>query len=403
MSKADLSKQPAQVAAMFDQVSTHYDRTNNVLSMGNAALWRVATTKAVGPRAGETILDVAAGTGTSSASLAKNGATVVAADFSEGMIEVGRRRQPDNPFVRFVQADATQLPFDDDEFDAVTISFGLRNIVDPKKALAEFYRVTKPGGRVVICEFSQPPASIVRTGYSAYLRFGMPVLAKLASSNPAAYEYLMDSIEAWPSQPVLADWLREAGFEHVAYRNLTAGIVALHRGYKPRDAGGARAAKVAAPAEQAVTAEKPAAEKVAAEKPATATPATSRPAAAKPSTAKAAITKPATTKAATAKATAAKPAAAKPATAKPATAKPAAAKPTAAKPASKPTAAKPTTTKPAAAKPSTTKPATAKPSATKPAPAKPATTKPTTTKPAGSDRATGTTGASASGVPPEGE
>lgn len=279
---------------MFDQVSTHYDRTNNVLSMGNAALWRVATTKAVGPRAGETILDVAAGTGTSSASLAKNGASVVAADFSEGMIEVGRRRQADNPFVRFVQADAMELPFDDDQFDAVTISFGLRNIVDPKKALAEFYRVTKPGGRVVICEFSQPPASIVRTGYSAYLRFGMPVLAKVASSNPAAYEYLMDSIEAWPSQPVLADWLRETGFEHVAYRNLTAGIVALHRGYKPRDAGGARATHAVAaeptPAVKA-TAAKPAAAKASPAKPAAA-----KPAAAKPAAAKAAAAKPTATK-----------------------------------------------------------------------------------------------------------
>ncbi|MFJ8895504.1 bifunctional demethylmenaquinone methyltransferase/2-methoxy-6-polyprenyl-1,4-benzoquinol methylase UbiE [Leifsonia sp. NPDC102414] len=361
MSKADLSKQPAQVAAMFDEVSTHYDRTNNVLSMGNAALWRVATTKAVGPRAGETILDVAAGTGTSSASLAKNGATVVAADFSEGMIEVGRRRQADNPFVRFVQADATQLPFDDDQFDAVTISFGLRNIVDPKKALAEFYRVTKPGGRVVICEFSQPPASIVRTGYSAYLRFGMPVLAKLASSNPAAYEYLMDSIEAWPSQPVLADWLREAGFEHVAYRNLTYGIVALHRGYKPRDAGGARATEAAG-----ATSSTPGP-----------TPPATKPADAKPAEVKAAA--------------AAKPAAAKPAAAKPATAKSA--------------AAKPATAKPAAAKPSTArKPAPAKPTTAEPTTAEPTTAEPTTAKPVRSNRAAGATGSSdSSGVPPEGE
>lgn len=218
---------------MFDQVSTHYDRTNNILSVGNAALWRVATTKAVGPRPGETILDVAAGTGTSSASLARNGARVVAADFSEGMIEVGRRRQAANPYVEFVQADATALPFGDDEFDAVTISFGLRNIVDPRKALAEFFRVTKPGGRLVICEFSHPPVSVIRAGYSAYLKHGMPLLARFASSNPAAYEYLMDSIEAWPTQRVLSGWLRESGFERVAYRNLTAGIVALHRGFKP--------------------------------------------------------------------------------------------------------------------------------------------------------------------------
>jgi len=268
VSKADLSKQPAQVAAMFDQVSTRYDRTNAVLSVGNAALWRVATTRAVAPRAGETILDVAAGTGTSSASLARNGASVVAADFSEGMIAVGRRRQEGNPFIRFVQADAMELPFDDDSFDAVTISFGLRNIVDPRKALAEFARVVKPGGRVVVCEFSQPPLAPIRAGYAAYLKYGMPVLARLASSNPAAYEYLMESIQAWPDQRALAVWMREAGLERVAYRNLTAGIVALHRGFKPE--------RPAVPA-------KPAAKRVAA-KPASAKPASAKPAAAKTKT-----------------------------------------------------------------------------------------------------------------------
>jgi ubiquinone/menaquinone biosynthesis methyltransferases len=233
VSKADLTKQPDQVAAMFDEVSTHYDRTNAVLSMGNAALWRIATTRAVDPASGEHILDVAAGTGTSSVALTKTGARVVAADFSAGMIEVGRRRNAANPFVEFIEADATKLPFDDARFDAVTISFGLRNIVNPKAALAEFHRVTKPGGRVVICEFSRPPLSLVRGGYFAYLRYGMPVLVKLASSNPVAYDYLMESIRAWPSQTVLSGWLRDAGYENVAYRNLTAGIVALHRGIKP--------------------------------------------------------------------------------------------------------------------------------------------------------------------------
>lgn len=333
MSKADLDKKPAQVAAMFDEVSTHYDRTNTVLSVGNASLWRVATTRAVGPRAGETILDVAAGTGTSSASLARNGASVVAADFSDGMIEVGRRRQADNPYVTFVQADATQLPFDDDAFDAVTISFGLRNIVDPRAALAEFYRVTKPGGRVVICEFSHPPVALIRAGYSAYLKYGMPVLAKLASSNPAAYEYLMDSIQAWPAQPELAAWLRAAGYESVAWRNLTAGIVALHRGRKP-------AAPVAAKKSAPAAAEKPA----------------STAAAKKPATSSTVAKKPATPTAAKQPATSAKPAVA----AKPANpAKPAATKPVA----KKPTTAKSTTAKPTTAKPATAKPAPAKPAA----------------------------------------
>ncbi|TQL55057.1 class I SAM-dependent methyltransferase [Subtercola boreus] len=245
MSKADLSKQPAQVSAMFDDVSTHYDRTNNVLSVGNALLWRVATTKAVAPKRGERILDLAAGTGTSSASLAAGGAKVVAADFSPGMIEVGKRQQAGNPNVEFVVADGMDLPFADNEFDAVTISFGLRNIVEPRTALAELYRVTKPGGRIVICEFSTPPASLVKFGYSTYLQRFMPAIAKLASSNPDAYTYLADSIEAWPDQKTLSRWMTGAGFTQVGYRNLTFGIVALHRGTKPR------AAAAAAPADAA--------------------------------------------------------------------------------------------------------------------------------------------------------
>ncbi len=217
---------------MFDEVAAHYDRTNALLSVGNASLWRIATTKAVNPRAGERILDIAAGTGTSSAALARSGAHVVAADFSAGMIEVGKVRHAQNANIEFVQADATALPFKDNEFDAVTISFGLRNVVEPKKALAEFYRVTKPGGRVVICEFSTPPLSLVRHSYFAYLNHVMPRVVRLASSNAEAYDYLGESIAAWPTQPVLSGWLRSAGYSQVAYRNLTLGIVALHRATK---------------------------------------------------------------------------------------------------------------------------------------------------------------------------
>lgn len=220
---------------MFDDVSLHYDRTNTVLSMGNAALWRVVTTRAVAPKLGERILDIAAGTGTSSAALTRTGARVVAADFSPGMIEVGRHRHAHNPFMTFEQADAMALPFDDASFDAVTISFGLRNVNDPRRALSEFFRVTKPGGRVVICEFSHPRHQLIRSGYHAYLRFGMPVLASLVSSNPAAYGYLMESIEAWPSPAQLGVWLRDVGYERVEWRMLTAGIVAVHRGWKPSE------------------------------------------------------------------------------------------------------------------------------------------------------------------------
>ncbi|AZH81553.1 demethylmenaquinone methyltransferase [Plantibacter sp. VKM Ac-2885] len=233
MNRADLSKQPEQVSAMFDDVSTKYDRMNAVLSVGNDALWRIATTRAVGPAAGERILDLAAGTGTSSAALARNGAQVVAADFSPGMIAVGRDKYADRSDIQFVEADATDLPFADEEFDATTISFGLRNVVRPKDALAEMLRVTKPGGRIVICEFSTPTLAPMRAAYNLYLERVMPLVAGVASSNAEAYTYLNDSIRAWPSQPELAAWLREAGYEHVAYRNLTGGIVALHRGLKP--------------------------------------------------------------------------------------------------------------------------------------------------------------------------
>lgn len=233
MTTADLSKKPEAVSAMFDDVAAGYDVTNNLLSAGNAVLWRIATTRAVNPQAGERVLDLAAGTGTSSVALAKSGAQVVAADFSPGMLEVGRQKHGQNPLLEFVEADATKLPFADNSFDAVTMSFGLRNVVEPKKALAELYRVTKPGGRIVICEFSTPPVAPIRAGYNFYLRKVMPIVAKYSSSNTEAYTYLADSIADWPNQATLASWIREAGFMNVAYRNLTAGVVALHRGIKP--------------------------------------------------------------------------------------------------------------------------------------------------------------------------
>ena len=229
-----MDKQPDEVSGMFDGVARHYDRTNAIMSVGNAQLWRAATVRAVDPHAGERILDVAAGTGTSSAALARTGARVVALDFSPGMIAEGRRRQRK---IEFVEGDAERLPFGDDEFDAVTISFGLRNVEHPNVALAEMYRVLKPGGRLVICEFSRPQRALFRAGYAAYMRFVMPVVATAASSNKAAYGYLRESIEEWPDQGTLTQWIRGVGFTRVAYRNLTLGVVALHRGHKPEDAG----------------------------------------------------------------------------------------------------------------------------------------------------------------------
>jgi len=228
-----MNKRPDEVSGMFDDVAKAYDRTNTVLSAGNAVLWRAAMVRAVAPVPGERILDVAAGTGTSSAALQRSGATVVAVDFSPGMVAEGRRKHKK---IEFIEADAEKLPFGDNEFDAVSISFGLRNIADPKAALGEMYRVLKPGGRLVVCEFSKPPVAIFRAGYHAYLKYVMPVVVDRVSSNPAAYTYLAQSIREWPDQGQLSQWLRAAGFIRVAYRNLTGGVVALHRGRKPVDA-----------------------------------------------------------------------------------------------------------------------------------------------------------------------
>ncbi|MFP5336639.1 MAG: demethylmenaquinone methyltransferase [Actinomycetes bacterium] len=230
MSRADLHKQPHEVAAMFDDVADRYDLTNDVLSLGQDRLWRRAVVRAVDARPGERVLDLAAGTGTSSEPFADGGARTVACDFSLGMLRVGSRRRPD---LSFVAGDATRLPYADAAFDAVTISFGLRNVVDPAAALREMLRVTRPGGRLVVCEFSHPTWAPFRTVYTEYLVRALPAVARRVSSNPDAYVYLAESIRAWPDQAGLAAAVRSAGWEHVEVRNLTGGIVALHRARRP--------------------------------------------------------------------------------------------------------------------------------------------------------------------------
>lgn len=229
MSRASLDKDPRDVAAMFDAVARRYDLTNDVLSFGRTGAWRRAVTAAVAPRAGETILDLAAGTGTSSRGLAATGATVVSCDFSIGMLRQGRRQAPEQIFVA---GDAVALPFPDGTFDAVTISFGLRNITDPGAGLSEMLRVTRPGGRLVVCEFSAPTNPQFRTVYLEYLMKALPQIAGRVSSNPDAYVYLAESIRAWPDQRELAELIAGCGWRDVRFRNLTGGIVALHRGWK---------------------------------------------------------------------------------------------------------------------------------------------------------------------------
>ncbi len=229
VTRASLDKQPHEVASMFDGVAKRYDLTNDVLSLGQARLWRKEVAKAVDARPGQKVLDLAAGTATSSQPFAEAGAYVVPCDFSLGMLRVGKER---HPWMPFTAGDATKLPFKDDTFDAVTISFGLRNVQATDTALAELYRVTKPGGRVVICEFSRPVWAPFRTVYMEYLMKALPPVARTVSSNPDAYVYLAESIQEWPDQPALASRLVKAGWSDVAWRNLTGGVVALHRGFK---------------------------------------------------------------------------------------------------------------------------------------------------------------------------
>ena len=227
-SRASLAKGRAEVAAMFDRVAERYDLANDVLSLGQDRAWRKLVLEAVDPQVGDRVLDLAAGTGTSSEPFAAAGAFVVPTDISLGMLTVGKRR---SPWLAFVAGDGLQLPYADDSFDAVTISFGLRNVSDTVAALTELRRVTKPGGRLVVCEFSTPTWTPFRVLYRNYLVAAIPRIARIVSSNPVAYEYLAESILGWPDQAGLATLMQHAGWQDVAWRNLSTGIVAL----APRD------------------------------------------------------------------------------------------------------------------------------------------------------------------------
>jgi len=251
MARARLDKRPREVSAMFDQVAERYDLLNDVLSMGQDRRWRRAVAAAVGARPGERVLDVAAGTGAVSRLLAEVGAECVACDFSCGMLEVGavrlaRSGHPGRPgpggsgsgataatdgrgTVRFVAGDALALPFREGSFDAVTISFGLRNVADPAAALAEMRRVTKPGGRLLVCEFSHLADPRLDAAYLRLLAAGLPVVARRLSPNPQAYAYLAESIGAWPDKQEVAAQISAAGWSAVRWRTLSLGVVALHQ------------------------------------------------------------------------------------------------------------------------------------------------------------------------------
>jgi demethylmenaquinone methyltransferase / 2-methoxy-6-polyprenyl-1,4-benzoquinol methylase len=229
MSRANLGKDPDEVAAMFDGVARRYDIVNDLLSLGRTKAWRRAATEIIAPAPGMKILDLAAGPGSSSEPLHKAGATVFSTDFSDGMLAQGRISRP---YLNFSKADALNLPFEAESFDLTTISFGLRNTVYYPKALAEALRVTKAGGRIVVVEFSHPTWAPFRSLYLGYLMRALPAIARKTASNPDAYIYLAESIRAWPDQRQLAGAMEAAGWGSVTWKNLTFGVVSVHSGIK---------------------------------------------------------------------------------------------------------------------------------------------------------------------------
>ena len=226
---------------MFDALAGRYDLMNDVLSMGQVRSWRKSVQRILRVGPGDRVLDLAAGTGTSSVSFAASGADVVACDFSLGMLQAGQARLAKSDPLRantrgrvsFAAGDALRLPFRDGAFDAVTISFGLRNVHGTRDALAEMRRVTRPGGRLVVCEFSTITIEPLDMLYRRYLTGVLPAIARRAARNPEAYEYLSESIKDWPSQRELADVIRAAGWSAVKWRDLSLGVVSIHVGRNP--------------------------------------------------------------------------------------------------------------------------------------------------------------------------
>jgi demethylmenaquinone methyltransferase/2-methoxy-6-polyprenyl-1,4-benzoquinol methylase len=219
---------------MFDGIAPRYDLLNDILSLGQVRLWRRVVARITGARPGERVLDLAAGTGTSTLTFTATGADAVACDFSLGMLQAGHAKIGAGPpgsgrgRLGWVAGNALRLPFRDGAFDAVTISFGLRNVADTGAALAEMRRVTRPGGRLVVCEFSTITIAPADMLYRRYLLHVLPAIARRTARNPEAYEYLAESIVDWPAQRELAGLIEAAGWSAVKWRDLSLGAVAVH-------------------------------------------------------------------------------------------------------------------------------------------------------------------------------
>ena len=227
-----------RVRAVFDSVAGNYDVMNDLMSMGVHRLWKRFTLSQTGLRPGQRALDVAGGTGDLSAGMAKqvgDEGLVVLTDINAAMLEVGRDRLTDKGLVRNVRyslANAEKLPFADKTFDCVTIGFGLRNVTDKAAALRSMRRVLRPGGQLLILEFSHPTVPGLKPLYDRYSFEVLPLLGKFIAKDAASYQYLAESIRKFPNQETLASMMRDAGLEDCRYHNLTGGIVALHRGFR---------------------------------------------------------------------------------------------------------------------------------------------------------------------------
>lgn len=233
-----LAEKAGKVREVFDSVADKYDVMNDVMSFGIHRLWKRFTLELTGLKPGQRALDLASGTGDLAAKLAEQVGSkgeVVSSDINGAMLRNGRDRLVDRGVVgniRFVQADAQQLPFSDNYFDCVTMAFGLRNVTDKGQALRSIYRCLKPGGRLLVLEFSRPTAPGLKPIYDAYSFKLLPLMGKLIANDADSYRYLAESIRMHPGQEELKAMMAAAGFERCDFHNMSGGIVALHRGYK---------------------------------------------------------------------------------------------------------------------------------------------------------------------------
>lgn len=234
----DKNEKESKVASVFHSVAAQYDVMNDLMSFGVHRLWKRFTIDASGVRPGNKVLDLAGGTGDLTAKFSqlvgKDG-QVVLADINSSMLNVGRDKLRDRGLVQnidYVQANAQHLPFEDNTFDIITIAFGLRNVTDKDEALRSMYRVLKPGGRLLVLEFSKPEQELLSKAYDFYSFNILPKMGELVAKDGDSYQYLAESIRMHPNQETLKDMMETAGFEQTTFKNLTGGIVALHKGYK---------------------------------------------------------------------------------------------------------------------------------------------------------------------------